>query len=397
MLAQKGRFSAFIIRLAIIATALSVAAMIVSVALITGFKYEIREKLYNYWGHIHVKQYAPNNNSIISPDPVRRDYRLEEQIMSLPEVQTVIPFAIRPGIVNANKMMEGILLKGIDPSYDLSTLTDSRLDFSDSSYSKELILSTTTLDRLSLKEGDDMLLYFLEPGATFPRIRKVKVVGSYHTGMAEIDKSYAMCDIRLLQHINQWAADEINGYQIQLTNAAYSDSVANEIFYNIIPRDSRLTTETMQEIYPAVYDWLNLQDVNARIVLIIMAIVAIINLTVALLILIVEQARMVGLLKALGMNEKQMRKIFLYHASLIGMIGVAVGVVVGLGLCILQLETGMLKLSESTYYMQYVPIKIIWWHPVIISIATLLLCILCMWLPTLYIRRIQPAKVLQFK
>jgi len=221
------------------------------------------------------------------------------------------------------------------------------------------------------------------------------VAGLYHTGMDEVDKEFAICDIRLLQRINNWAPDNINGYQIDLDQPKLADSLSNKIFNDYL--DAPLTTNTMRDIYPNIFDWLQLQDINAQIVLIIMAVVAVINLAVALLILIVEQARMTGLLAALGMKQKDMQQIFLYHAGLIASVGILAGNILGIGICLLQLKTGFLKLSEATYYMSQVPVRINWWYVLLIDASTLLVCILCMWLPSLYIRRIQPARVLQFK
>lgn len=396
MLRQKGRFSAFIIRLAIVATALSVAAMIISLALITGFKKGVREKLFSYWGNVHVTLYTPDNTSIITPEPIQEDDGLVSRIKMLPGVEGVSPFAVCPAIINTGGVMEGIQLKGVDEGYDFSGISSASIDYSDTSYSKDIILSETTLNKLNLKAGDKVLLYFLKPGS-LPSIRKVRVKGSYHTGMEEIDKSYAICDIRLLQRANGWAASDINGYQVMLDDDRTAEEISSVIFYDYLPRDSRMTTYTMHEMFPAVYDWLGLLDVNARVIIIIMSIVAIINLTVALLILIIEQARLVGILKTLGMQERQMRRIFLYHATLIGGMGIVAGNILAVGLCILQQQTGFLTLPEDTYYMKYVPVELIWWHPLLVSIATLVLCILCMWLPTLYIRRILPARVLQFK
>lgn len=397
MMKQQGRFSAFIVRLAIVATALSVAAMIAAVAMIAGFKHEIKGKLFNFWGDVIVTPFSPNTSSIISPDPVKRNKGIEQQISALDGVEQMAPFVVRPAILNANNMMEGIQLKGVDEHYDFESIHAPTLDLSDTSYSKDIILSVRTLDRMKAKVGDKILLYFIDEDNSYPRIRKVNISGTYSTGMEDIDKHYALCDMRLLQRIMQWNEDEVNGYQLSLANGIIADSIASTIFYKILPENNRLYPNTMQEAYPAIYDWLNLQDVNAMVALIIMAFVAIIDLVAALLILIVEQARMVGVLKTLGMAEKEMRKIFLYHAAFIGGIGVLLGNVLGIGLCVFQQQTGFFTLSEATYYMQYVPIKLVWWHPVAISIVTLVLCILCMWLPTLYIRRILPAKVLQFK
>lgn len=397
MLRQKGRFSAFIIRLAIVATALSVATMIIAIAMIVGFKKQISNNIFNYWGHIHVTVYSTGYTSIMSPEPLTRDSNIEAQIKALPEVTGVTSYAIRPAILNANKLMESVLLKGVERDYDFASVNSDTIDFSDSSYAKEVVLSDYAMQRLKLKTGDKILLYFLDEDNMYPRIRSVEVAGTYHTGMEDIDTRYALCDIRLLQRIAGWSADQVNGYQVMLSDPEQSTAVADEIFENILPRDSRLTTQTMQEIFPGIFDWLKLLDTNAVVVIAIMAIVAIINLLAALLILIVNQARMVGLLKTLGMAEGQMRKIFLYHASLIGMAGIVLGNILAIGLCVLQQQTKFLKLSETGYSMQYVPVEIIWWHPVVVSILTMVLCILCMWLPTLYIRRVQPAKVLQFK
>lgn len=397
MLRHKGRFSAFIIRLAIVATALSVATMIIAMAMIVGFKKQISKNIYNYWGHVHVTMYSPGYASIIAPEPLSRDRQIEQDIAALPAVEGVAPYAIRPAIVNANQLMEGIQLKGVDSSYDFNAINGDRPDFTDSNYATDIILSTTTLNRLNLQKGDKVFLYFIDGSTKYPRIRRAKIAGTYHTGMEDIDKFYALCDIRLLQNINQWDSDEINGYQLNLTDAEAATPVADKIFNDIIPKDSRLTTSTMLEIFPGIFDWLSLLDMNAVVVLAIMAIVAIINLIAALLILIVNQARMVGLLKTLGMAERQMRTIFLYHASLIGVAGIVIGNILAIGLCVIQQQTHFLKLSETGYSMQYVPVHIIWWHPIVISLCTMLLCILCMWIPTLYIRRVQPAKVLQFK
>lgn len=398
LLRQKGTFSSFIIRLAIVATALSVAVMVIALAFISGFKYEIREKLFSFWGHVHITEFNPNASNLIASVPIRLDNALIARIKHVPHVKSVTPYAVRPAILQANKTMEGIKLKGVNASYRFPAKIDLKgegIHFADTAYAKQIILSQATADRLKVSTGDNLYLYFLDPGSTAPRIRKVTVAGLFHTGMDEVDREFGLCDIRLLQRINNWDADAINGYQVDLDDAQYSDTTAAIIFNNYI--DAPLTTSTMHDIYPNVFDWLELQNVNAQIVLAIMAIVAIINLAVALLILIVEQARMVGLLKALGMRHSSQRSIFLYYSSLIAFAGMLLGNIIGLGVCYLQQRTGFLKLSEATYYMSQVPVRINWWYVLLVDLVTIVLCVLCMWLPSLYIRRIQPARVLQFK
>jgi lipoprotein-releasing system permease protein len=398
LLHQKGTFSAFIIRLAILATALSVAVMVIAMAFITGFKYEIREKLFKFWGHVHITEFNPNATNLISAQPIRIDSTLIENVRKLPHVIDINLYAVRPAILQVHGTMEGVQLKGVTSSYDIAkklSFSGKQIDYSDTSYSKQVILSESTADRLKLNVGDDLQIYFLEPGASVPRIRKVKLTGLFHTGMEEVDRQFGICDLRLLQRINNWNDDNINGYQLDLDDSKYADTTSNLIYNKYL--EPPLTTNTMKDIYPNIFDWLQLQDINAQLVLMIMAIVAIINLAVALLILIVEQSRMIGLLKALGMNQKSMQMIFLFHSALIAVLGVATGNLIGLGFCYLQKKTGFLKLSETTYYMSQVPVRVDGMFVLLIDLATVVLCFLCMWLPSLYIRRIQPAKVLQFK
>ncbi|MBS1774896.1 MAG: ABC transporter permease [Bacteroidetes bacterium] len=398
LIRQKGNFSSFIVRLAVLATGLSVAVMIVAVALISGFKYQIQNKLFSFWGHVHITEFNPNAANLITTSPILRNDELIHRLKALPHVLTVVPYAVRPAILQFQGAIEGIKLKGIDSFYRLPktlSLSGSSIRFSDTAYSKEIVLSQSTAKRLNLKIGDPLLLAFLDPGAIAPRIRKVRLSGTFHTGMDEVDREFGICDIRLLQHINNWRPDYINGYQIDLDNPLLSDTLSTVIYNDYV--EAPLTTSTIKEIYPNVFDWLQLLNVNAQVVLVIMSVVAIINLAVALLILIVEQARLVALLKALGMSYAALRKLFLYYGGFIALFGILLGNVLGLGLCWFQSATGIFKLSETSYYMSEVPVYIHWGYVLAIDLATFLICILCLWLPSLYIRKIRPAKLLQFK
>lgn len=298
---QKGTFSSFIIKLAIVATALSVAVMIVATAVVVGFKYSVTEKLFSFMGHVHVVPFdETKSNSLSFSEPVYYNHALVDSIKKLQHVTAVAPFAERPVIVQAHGGMEGLTLKGVDKDYRfLEGITTSgrAIDYSDSSYSKQIMLSNTTADRLNVNIGDTVQLDFIENGA--PRIRRVKVCGLYHSGMEEVDKVFGVCDLRLLQRINNWSADSINGYQVDLTDPKYADSVANFIHYNLIK--APLEAYTTMDNYSNIFDWLQLQNINGVILLVIMAVVAIINMGAVLLILMVDRAMMIGLLKALGM------------------------------------------------------------------------------------------------
>lgn len=379
------------------ATALSVAVMIMALAVVTGFKHAITEKLYSFMGHVQVRTY--NETGSVNAgflQPIYADPELQRKMSALPHVSAVSPFAVRPVIVQVNGLLEGLQLKGVNSKYHFLkgiTTSGETINYSDTFYSKDILLSKTTADRLDVKAGDSVQINFIDDGT--PRIRRVRVSGMYHSGMEDMDKYYAVCDIRLLQRINNWTADSINGYQLDLDDAEAADTTAAYIHYNLIAAPMAVYTTT--ETYTFIVDWLNMQGVNSAILIAIMAIVAIINMGAALLILIVDRAVMIGLLKALGMSYTTTRNIFLSIAALIGGVGILLGNLLALGLCYIQLHYGIMKLPEDSYYMRQVPVKVILWQVVVVDAVTLVLCILCMWLPTLYIRRVQPAKVLQFK
>lgn len=397
MMRQKGGFSSFIIRLAIGATALSVTVMIVTLAITKGFSGAVSEKLFGFMGHAQVRTYNETGTGAIGlAQPIPYDRKLLAALKTVPGTIAVSPYVVSPVVMQAKSQLEGISLKGVDGNYRFSkgiTTSGRYIDYSDSNYSKDIILSKTTADKLNLNIGDTVQLNFIDQHT--PRIRRVRICGLYHSGMEELDKFYAVCDMRLLQRINNWGRDSINGYQIELADAGLADTVANYIHYNLI--NAPLAVYTSVETYTFLFDWLQLQGKNSTILIAIVAIVAIINLGAALLILIIDRAVLIGLLSALGMSFERTRSIFLYIAALIGGAGIVLGNLLALLLCFLQDRYGFMKLPESSYMMKYVPVQIVWWHVALVDLLTLALCVLCMWLPTLYIRRVQPAKVLQFK
>lgn len=396
LVGQKGAFSA-IIRLAVAATGLSVSVMILSMAVVTGFQATIKEKLYSFNGHVHVSSFDLTRAANITVPPIYLDNALVAAMQKIPHVVQVTPFAQRPVIIQSKGNMEGIQLKGVNSRYRFPagiSVTGAHIDYSDSFYSKQILLSEGTAGRLNVKAGDTVQLEFLNGGAA-PRLRRVRVCGLYHSGMEDVDRFFAVCDIRLLQRINNWTADSINAYQLDLDNEMYADPVSDYIHYELIK--APLESNTTAENYPNIFDWVNLQKLNGIILMVIMAIVSLINMGAVLVILMVDRAAMIGLFKAMGMPFRQTVAVFMAIGGIIGGAGILLGNVIALGICWAQLKFGFLTLPEETYSMKYAPVKIVWWHILGIDLASLVLFVICMWLPALYIRTIQPAKVLQFK
>lgn len=375
--------------------------MVVTLALVNGFQDVVSQKVFSFWGHVRVQHYEPSKVTIAEELPIQKSASIEASIRSFQEVQDVYTFGTRYGILKKknNENMEGVLLKGVDAEYGFNRLDQFKvsgrwINFSDSSYSKEINISQATAKQLEVGLGDTLILFFIQPGAANPKARPLKIVGIFKTGIEEYDKAYAIGDLRMIQQLNNWAADEIGGYEIFLNDYALMDTVSWNIF-EALP--TGWNSRTIQEIYPNIFDWLNIQNLNKYVVLVIMLVVAIINLVTCLIILVLERTRMIGLLKALGMRDRSIQRIFHYQGSIVSLGGIAMGLTLGLGLCFLQQKTGFIRLNEEAYYMTVAPIKIVWWQVGAIAAGTFLVCMLVLSLPILITRMIHPVKAIQFR
>jgi lipoprotein-releasing system permease protein len=398
-LGRQKSFSRFIIRLAAIATAFSVAAMIITLAFVTGFQQTISQKIFSFWGHIRVQQYEPAKALVAEETPLQKNDTVLNILHSMPEIKQVQAFATKSVVLEKQHEIEGVLLKGVENSYNFKELNPflkegSWPNFSDSLYSKEIVVSQPVAAELNIHINDTILVYFISAGGTQSSFRKMKVSGIYKTGIEEYDKLFAIGDIRLLRRINQWNDTEIGGYEVFVKDYRTMDSVSNKLF-EALP--AAWISKTIREVYPNIFDWLNIQNVNRDVIFIIMSIVAIINLITCLFILVLERTPMVGLLKAMGSVDVTIQKIFLYYATFIAFTGIIIGLFFGVGLCLLQQYTGFITLNESAYYVAQAPVQIIWWQVIVVCAATLLVCFLSLMLPTLFIKTIPPVKAIRFK
>jgi lipoprotein-releasing system permease protein len=392
-------FSRFIIRLSIGATAVGVAAMIITVCFVNGFQQTVAEKIYSFWGHIRVQHFEPDKSLVAEEMAITKNEAVLSTIKNTPGVNRVQAFATKSAVIENNKNIDGVLLKGIENSYDSMRLKPYMIEgkwiaFNDSSYSKEIILSKQLANLLSIQLNDIINIYFISSDNGTKTYRKLKVAGIYKTGIEEYDKLFAIGDIRLIQKVNNWESDQIGGYEIFTNDYHLADSI-NTLLLNELP--TQWMSRTIQSIYPNIFDWLSIQDVNRNVIFIIMAIVAIINLITCLLILILERTKMIGILKSIGASDKNIIQIFLYHATVIAGLGILIGFIMGTGISLLQQYTGFIKLDESSYYVTQAPILIIWWQIAAICLATLCICYLVLIIPALLIKRINPINALQFR
>jgi lipoprotein-releasing system permease protein len=297
--------------------------------------------------------------------------------------------------------MDGVLMKGLDSSYNFDHirrfLKQGRwLNFNDTTYSREIIISSYTANELKLNLNDKVAIYFIRPDGSL-RPDKLSIVGIYKTGIEDYDKTFAIGDLKLIQRLNGWQANEIGGYEIFLRDYHQMQKVSDDIYYNIEKFPSSWDTKTTRDLYPNIFDWLGMQDVTRNVLIGFMVAVALINLITCLIILVLERIRMVGVLKALGARNWTVQKIFLQHSTLITIVGIILGAAFGLGLCWLQQSTGFIKLNEEAYYMTEAAVKIVWWQIALICACTLLVCFLVLMVPSIIVRKVRPVKAIQFR
>jgi lipoprotein-releasing system permease protein len=401
-------FSRFIIRLSIVATVISVAVMIVTLSLANGFQETVSQKVFSFLGHIRVQEKQPDKAIISEETRIIKNDSLAESIRQNPQVKSIHPFATKYAMLKTKEEMEGLLIKGFDSTYDFNNLKQfikegRPVRFNDSAYSQEIMISAYTADQLKLKVNDRILVYFIRPGRDTEeaddlniRARKLTVAGIYKTGIEEYDKTFAIGDIRLIQKLNGWDNNEIGGYEIFLNDYKKIDTVANQI-YTLDDFPQTWDTISAKNISPNIFDWLGMQDNTIALVLVIMIIVAILNLTTSLIVLVLERIRMIGILKSLGAIDWTIQKIFLRHSALITITGIVIGTLLGLGLLWLQQATGFIKLKEEAYYMSTAAVKIVWWQVGAVCAGTLVVCFLVLMLPSVLVRKIQPVKAIQFR
>lgn len=413
-------FSRLIIRIAVVAVALSVAVMIIATALIAGFKKEISSKIFGFWGHIHITSTDINRN-LLDSRPIRADqdfYPSLDTVGQIPITETreflgwsfdrqtythggvdhIQGYALKPGVIKAKEEIEGIVLKGVGRDFNWTFMEQylqegERLHLPDTAMSSEILISQQTADRLRVGVGDRFIVHFVEQGEQLKR--RFTIRGIYKTGLEEYDSKFAIVDIRQIQRLMNWSENEISGFEVFIDNIDDLIPLTEYIYFEKLPND--LYAETIREKLYEIFQWLDLQDINEVVILALMVVVAIINMITALMILILERTNMIGTLKALGSSNWSIRKIFLYYAAYIIVVGLFWGNLIGIGLCLLQEQFQFITLEEENYYLSVAPIELGVSTILLLNLGTLLITLFFLIIPSYLVTSISPVKAIRFK
>lgn len=392
-----------IIRIALFGIALGLAVMIISVAVITGFKTEIRNKVIGFGSHIQIINFDSRNSYEIPP--ISKNQPFIDQLRTMKNIDAVQVFGTKPGMIKTDESIQGIVFKGVEPGYNWSffqkNLVHGQLpQLNDTSRVNEILLSENISRLLKIKTGDSAVLYFVNENEVTPRMLQLKVCGIYRTSLEEFDNLFIIGDIKQVQRLNDWLSDEISGFEVLVSDFKNLDLIEQEV-RNLVVDYSRensaiLRTESITRQYPQIFDWLSILDMNVWVILFLMVMVAGFNMISALLVLILERSTMIGVLKALGSPNWSIRKVFLYLSVFLTSRGMLWGNAIGIAIILLQKLFHIIKLNPATYYVDVVPVNFNIVHILLLNVGCIVITTLMLIIPSYLVSKISPDKSIRF-
>lgn len=385
-----------IIRIAILAIAISVAVMILSVFILSGFKDNISNKVIGFGSHIKITKF--NNNQSFENDPIDFNLEIYDKIKNLDFVNHINIYATKAGIIKNDVDIHGVVLKGVSGDYNWEFFKNNLIsgdipNIKDSTKiaSNDILISESISKKLNIKLGEELVIYFIQNPA---RVRKFKVSGIYKTALSEFDDITAIADLNHLIKLNNWNTNQIGGYEIKTKDFDNVSSYTSKIDELI---DFDLKAQNSKDLNPQIFDWLRLQDFNVVIILILMLLVGCVNMVTSLLIIILEKSKFIGVLKAIGLSNWNIRKIFIYNSLYILLNGLFWANLVVILFTFFQKRFHLISLDETIYFMSSVPVKFDVFSMFIINIGTIIICYLVLIIPTILIAKISPAKSIRFE
>jgi lipoprotein-releasing system permease protein len=354
-----------------------------------------------FGSHIQITNF--DSNISFETTPVSDTQVFISKIKQIPGIRHLEVFGTKAGIIKTEDEIQGVMLKGIGSDFDWSYFGSNLVDgkvFTVADTGRpgnNVIISKKIAEMLRLSTGDTIKMLFVQKP---PRMRPFIISGIYETSLEEFDKVYVFCDIGHIQRLNGWESDQVSGFEIFIDEFDRLDemtgAVRDAVGYKITEDDTKFKVTSIRSRFPQIFDWLNFQDVNVIIIILLMLVVAGFNMISGLLILILEKTNMIGILKALGSDDKTVRKIFLYQAAYLIAKGLFWGNLIGIGLAFLQLKTGFITLDPSSYYIKTVPVNLELIHILLLNAGTMVAIILMLLVPSQLISRITPVKAIRY-
>lgn len=389
------KFTKPIINISILAIALGLIVMIITMSIVGGFQREIRNKVIGFGSHIQITNFDSQNTYEASPINKNQDFY--PNIDTVKGIHHIQIFATKPGIIKTKDEFYGVLIKGIGSDFDWNFFNTKIIDgesfiIDNQKSEKNILLSETIASKMKLQVGDKMFVYFSQENGQL-RPKDFIVKGIYRTGLEQFDNLYVIADIAHIQKRNGWDKNQVGGFEVIIDDYKNIDQLGQYVYDNI---GYDLHSTTIKDLNPDIFNWLDLQDYNVNIIIILMILVAVINIISALLILILERTNMIGILKAIGMPNWNVRKIFLYNAVYLIIKGLVWGNIIGIAICVIQQQTGFITLPEESYYVAVVPIELNFINVLILNCGALITCIIMLILPSYVITKISPVKAIRF-
>ena len=389
----KVRTSRPAVRVALGGIIIGVVVMIIAICVVVGFKQEVQRKVAGFGSHIQVVNF--DNNATYELQPIDISDSLIHKLQGLHHVEKVSIFASKPGILKTDSAFQGIIFKGTDYwDYFADNLVMGSLPAA----ANEVIISTVLASQLHLTVGDNLLCYFIQESL---RVRRLYVSGLYNTCMSEMDRMFVLGDIALVRQLNHWTESQTSGIEVLVDDLKYLHEVADRVYFATANRldeaGNAFYTQTLEQLNPQIFGWLDLLDMNVIIIILLMLCVSGFSIITGLIILILESVNLIGTLKALGANNQFVRRIFIYEAILLVSKGMVFGNIIGLGLVALQYFTRIIPLDAATYYVSYVPMAFPWGWLVVLNLGVLVISWLVLLAPSAIVSQISPSKVMHFE
>ena len=392
---SKENLSSVVMKIAVVSIALGISIMLISIAVIVGFKNQIKEKVVGFVSPIQIQ--VLNQNESIEETPFIYDSILKSKL-DLPFIKTISPTANKAGLFKTDEEIHGVILKGVDKTYNWKYIKSNLVagnipEYVENERSNDVVISKIISDKMMLNVGDEVRIWFVGENMK-TRGRKFVIKGIYETGLTECDERFIYCDLNQVRKLNGWDENMVGHLELDIVENV--DVVeANNIIYYKIP--TNLISYKASDLYPQIYDWLELQDMNVVIIIVLMLLVAGITIISMLLIIVLERTSTIGILKSMGADNAFIRRVFLQRSQRVLLIGMLFGNAFAMGLCLIQKYTEIIKLSPESYYLSSVPIEINWLYILLLNLGTFVLWVLMMSIPTMIINNIKPSKSIRFE